>query len=74
MAQEEGEELLSSPQQDAEVFSKSLKRESYTYEDHSERFKVKERRYKQQYSQLYYIRLEKMKRLVETRALKKWGG
>ena len=69
----EGEELLSSPQQDAEVFSKELKRSSYSYEDHSERFKVKERRYKQQYSQLYYVRLGKMKKLVEAKALKKWG-
>ena len=65
--------LLSKPDQEEEIFSKPLRRGSCCYEDQCERFRVKERRYKQQYASLYFLRLTKMRQMVEATALKKWG-
>ena len=81
MARENGQQasseaamqLLSKPDQEGESFSKPLRRGSCCYEDQCERFRVKERRYKQQYASLYFLRLAKMRQMVEAEALKKWG-
>ena len=66
-------QLLSKPDQEEEDFSKSLRRGSCCYEDGCERFRVKERRYRQQYASLYFVRLTKMKEMVKTAARNKWG-
>ena len=69
----EAMQLLSEPDQGDGTFSKSLKRGSCSYEDRSGRFRVKDRRYKQQYANLYFMRLMKMRKMVESAALNKWG-
>ena len=66
-------QLLSKPDQEEESFSKPLRRGSCCYEDQCERFRVRDRRYKQQYASLYFLRLTKMRGMVEKAALKKWG-
>ena len=69
-----GEALLSVPNKSAEEFTKTLSRSSSSYEDRSERFKVKDRVYTRQYAQLYFSRLMKMTPLLKEAARKKWGG
>ena len=71
--QSASEALLQNPLQGADTFSKPLKRRSCSYEDGCERFRVRERRYQQQYANLYFTRLSRMRRMVEAAALSKWG-
>ena len=65
--------LLSEPSKEDEGFSKSLKRHGCPYESHCERFRVGRREFAQQYSHLYFVRLQKMKKRVESVAREKWG-
>ena len=69
-----GEALLSVPGASDEELTKTLTRSSCTYEDRSERFKVKDRVYARQYAQIYFSRLMKMTPLLKEAARKKWGG
>lgn len=69
----EAMQLLQKPSEEADTFSKPLKRSSCSYEDGCERFRVRERRFQQQYANLYYMRLSRMKGMVEATALNKWG-
>ena len=67
-------QLLSRPEgEEEENFSKPLKRGGCSYEDRCKRFLVKERLYRQQYASLYFVRLTKMRKMVEAAALSKWG-
>ena len=65
--------LLSPPTVSAEKFVKTFKRKICKYKDESERFKVKERVYDKQYSNIYFVRLTEMGRRVVEAAEKKWG-
>ena len=72
--EESSMQLLSKPDQEEDAsFKKDFKRGSCSYEDRCERFRVKERRYSQQYASLYFVRLTKMREMVKEAAAKKWG-
>ena len=66
-------QLLSKPDREEGDFSKPLRRSSCCYEDECGRFRVKERRYRQQYANMYFVRLTKMREMVERAARNKWG-
>ena len=65
--------LLQQPTEEDDTFLKPLKRSSCSYEDGCERFRVRERRFQQQYANLYFMRLSRMREMVKSAALNKWG-
>ena len=69
----EAMQLLQKPAEGEDTFSKPLKRSSCSYEDGCERFRVRERRFQQQYANLYFMRLSRMRQMVKATALDKWG-
>ena len=69
----EAMQLLQKPAEGEDTFSKPLKRSSCAYEDRCERFRVRERRFQQQYANLYFMRLSRMREMVKATALDKWG-
>ena len=66
-------DLLSAPHEDAGSFSKRFERRSCRYEDLSERFRISERRYVQQYAQIYFCRLNQLAPVLRERARERWG-
>ena len=72
-ASEEAMRLLQQPTEEDDTFLKSLKRSSCSYEDGCERFRVREKRFQQQYANLYFMRLSRMREMVKSAALNKWG-
>ena len=69
----EAMQLLQKPSEGEDTFSEPLKRSSCSYEDGCERFRVRERRFQQQYANLYFMRLSRMRGMVEATARNKWG-
>ena len=69
----EAMQLLQKPSEGEDTFSKPLKRSSCSYEDGCERFRVRERRFQQQYASLYFMRISRMRGMVEATAFNKWG-
>ena len=65
--------LLQQPTEEDDTFLKPLKRSSCSYEDGCERFRVRERRFQQQYANLYFMRLSRMREMVKSAAFNKWG-
>ena len=66
--------LLSVPRPEDEEFVKETSRESCRYENLSERFRTPPRKkYGLQYSQIYFIRLTKMKPILVDAAKQRWG-
>lgn len=72
-SEHEAMQLLQKPAEGEDTFSKPLKRSSCSYEDGCERFRVRERRFQQQYANLYFMRLSRMREMVKATALDKWG-
>ena len=64
--------LLAPPQHGCKEYSK-LERRICTCEDLSSRFRVTSRRFTQQYSQIYAVRLMATRPVLERAAKKKWG-
>ncbi len=65
--------LLQVPSEGEDTFSKPLKRSTCSYEDGCERFRVRERRFQQQYANRYFMRLSRMREMVKAAAFNKWG-
>lgn len=73
VAQQPDSLLCEPSKKDTGVFSKSLRRCEYSYENHCQQFIVKGREFKQQYAHLYYVRLTKMRERIKEVARQKWG-
>lgn len=73
MELQSGEELLSVPTAAAEDFTKPFKRKSSLYENKCSRFMMGEREYTNQYSHIYFMRLNLMKTRVQSVAKRTWG-
>ena len=73
MELQSGDGLLSAPSAAAEDFTKPFKRKSSLYENKCSRFMVDDREYTKQYSHIYFMRLNKMKKRVISVAERTWG-
>ena len=74
----EEEDLLASPTSttDVENYSKPFTREKCSYQEKCQQFRdarAQDKNYGQQYSHIYYTRLQNMKKMVEKKAREKWG-
>ena len=66
-------ETLLAPPQGCDEERSSVERKPCSYENLSSRFRLTSRRFTQQYSQIYAVRLMETRPLLEPTAKKKWG-